>query len=91
MAKIKPKVAKTVGTIKIIPPIVGVPYFFLCASPTKIEIFCPTRNFLRTGRIKSPNTADDKKPIIIAKTAFVSNSNQTTPFLSHYITNQKTI
>ena len=34
-----------------------------------MDIFCPTLNFFRIGNIKSPKTADDKKPIIIAKIA----------------------
>ena len=79
-------VATTVGIIKIRPPIVGVPSFFLCDSPTNILIFCPTRNFFKQGTKNSPKAADTKKPNIIAKTAFVNSNIFVTPFLLQYYT-----
>ena len=69
-----------VGIRKISPPIVGVPSFFLCVSPTNTEILCPNLNFFNTGIINNPKTADASNPIIAAKIAFVSNSMYVTPF-----------
>ena len=51
IGSIAPDIAKIVGIIKIIPPIVGVPDFLRCDSPTYSLIFCPKLILFKTGII----------------------------------------
>ena len=65
------KIVKIVETINIIPPIVGVPSFFLCDSPTYSLIFCPKFILFNIGIRIKPNITEEIKPIIKDSTDFV--------------------
>ena len=63
---------------------VGVPSFLRWASPTNTLTLCPNFNLFSIGIKINPSTAEDKNPIIIAKTALVNNNILFTPFLLQY-------
>ena len=70
----KNKIAKIVGIIKIIPPIVGVPSFFLWDSPTYSLILWPKLILFKNGINIKPTITAAIKPIIKDKIDLVSNN-----------------